>query len=66
MRSKPDCRTDAQNIPTYQVTALGGRRAVACPGDDAGVQTKRKLKLSCFELNLAEAYPVIDAGEGEV
>ena len=47
MRPKPDWRTDAlQNIPAYQVTEVGERRAlVACPGDDVGVQTKLKLKL---------------------
>ena len=37
MRSKLDWRTDAQNIPAYQVTEIGERRAVASPGDDAGV-----------------------------
>ena len=46
MRSKPDSRTGAQNIPAYQVNEVGERRAVvACPGDDVGVQTKLKLKL---------------------
>ena len=45
MRSKPDWRTDVQNIPAYQVTEVGERRAVVFPGDDAGVQTKLKVKL---------------------
>ena len=63
MRSKPHWWTDAQNIQAYKVTEVGERKAVVCPGDDVGVKTK--LSLSCFELNLAEACPGIDAGGGE-
>ena len=44
MRSKPDWRIDAQNIPACQVTEVGERRAVACPGDVVGMQTKLTLK----------------------
>ena len=40
----------------HQGTKVGERRAVACPGDDVGMQT------ASFKLNLAEACPGIDAG----
>ena len=41
----------------HQGTKVGEHGAVACPGDDVGMQT------ACFKLNLAEACPGIDAGE---
>ena len=44
-QSTADWRTDAQNIPAYQVTEVEEHRAMTCPGDDVEVQTKLKLKL---------------------
>ena len=35
----------------YQVTEVGERMAVACPGEDVGVQT------ASLKLNLADAFP---------
>ena len=40
----------------YHVTEVGEHMAVACPGEDVGMQT------ACLKLILAEACPGIDAG----
>ena len=48
---------EGRGAGAHQGTKVGERRAVACPGDDVGMQT------ACFKLNLAEACPGIDAGE---
>ena len=51
MRSKPEWWADTRNIPAYHVTEVGERSAVACPGDDVGLQTKLKLKLLLAQLS---------------
>ena len=53
----PRCRHGGRGAEAYQGTKVGERRAVACPGDDIGVQTVY------FKLSLAEACPGIDTGE---
>ena len=54
----PRCRKGGGlGAEACQGTKVGERRAVACPGNDVGMQT------ACFKLSLAEACPGFDARE---